>query len=123
MTQQSDPQSALPLTEAAFFILLSLAPKPKHGYAIMKEVESLSRDRVTLSTGTLYGAIKRLLEQAWIEPVDEAEISEIDPNEPTRGRKAYQLTEWGRRILQAEAIRLESLVTVAQRQLVGKEAL
>lgn len=123
MTNQVDPKATLPLTEAAFFILLSLAPKPKHGYAIMKEVEQLSDGRVTLSTGTLYGAIKRLLEQAWIEPVDEEELPESDPDEPKRGRKAYQLTEWGRRILAAEAARLESLVTVAQQQLMGKGAM
>ncbi|HRW06775.1 MAG TPA: helix-turn-helix transcriptional regulator [Caldilineaceae bacterium] len=123
MTQQTEPQSALPLTEAAFFILLSLAPQPKHGYAIMKEVEQLSSGRVTLSTGTLYGAIKRLLEQGWIEPVDEEDLPESNPDEPKRGRKAYQLTDWGRRILAAEAARLESLVIVAQHQLVGKGAL
>ena len=123
MTQQTEPQSALPLTEAAFFILLSLAPQPKHGYAIMKEVEQLSHGRVTLSTGTLYGAIKRLLEQEWIEPVDEEELPDIDPDEPKRGRKAYQLTDWGRRILQAETARMTNLTAVAQRQLAGLEGI
>ncbi len=122
MIEQSDPEVVLPLTEAAFFILLSLAPKPKHGYAIMKEVEALSHGRVTLSTGTLYGAIKRLLEQAWIESVDETELPETDPEEPKRGRKAYQLTDWGRRILQAETNRLEGLLVVAHRQLAKQGA-
>ena len=56
-----DVQANLPLTETTFFIMLSLASKPKHGYAIMKEVETLSRGNVQLRTGTLYGAIKRLL--------------------------------------------------------------
>lgn len=51
-----------PLSEAVFFILLSIQNSPKHGYAIMKEVEQLSDQRIRLSTGTLYGAIKRLLE-------------------------------------------------------------
>lgn len=117
MLHQHESHAALPLTEAAFFILLSLAPKPKHGYAILKEVESLSRNRVSLSTGTLYGAIKRLLEQGWIEPVDEADCAAGDPVEPKRGRKAYALTDLGRRILQAETARLQSLVTVAQLRL------
>ncbi|MEZ4675089.1 MAG: PadR family transcriptional regulator [Caldilineaceae bacterium] len=122
MTKQPNLQSSLPLTEAAFFILLSIAPQPKHGYAIMKEVEQLSHGRVTLSTGTLYGALKRLLEQGWIEPIVEEDLPANDPDEPKRGRKAYQLTDWGRRILEAEAVRLESLVTVAHHQLVGKGA-
>ncbi|MEZ4863099.1 MAG: helix-turn-helix transcriptional regulator [Caldilineaceae bacterium] len=117
MLNQPDQPVPLPLTEAVFFILLSLAPKPKHGYAIMKDVEHLSRQRVTLSTGTLYGAIKRLLEQGWIEPVDEADFTEVDPTEPKRGRKAYALTDWGRTILQAETVRLESLVRAANLRL------
>ncbi len=117
MPNQLDPNSTPPLTEAAFFILLSLAPKPKHGYAIMKEVETLSQQRVILSTGTLYGAIKRLLEQGWIEPV--AETDSLAPHlvESKRVRKAYGLTDLGRSILQAETARLQSLVAVAQLQL------
>lgn len=102
----------LPLTEVVFFILLSLAPKPKHGYAIMKDVESLSHQRVNLSTGTLYGALKRLLEQGWIEPVTETE--DAFAAESKRERKAYALTALGRRMLQAETARLQSLVAVAQ---------
>ncbi|MEZ4725629.1 MAG: PadR family transcriptional regulator [Caldilineaceae bacterium] len=117
MLHQRESYAALPLTEAAFFILLSLAPKPKHGYAIMKEVESLSHNRVNLSTGTLYGAIKRLLEQGWIEPIEETECAAGKPGEPKRGRKAYALTDLGRRILQAETERLQSLVAVAQLRL------
>ena len=53
-----DISANLPLTEATYFILLSLALGPRHGYLIMKDVRSLSRGRVTLSTGTLYGALK-----------------------------------------------------------------
>jgi len=121
MPKQLDPNDTSPLTEplteAAFFILLSLAPKPKHGYAIMKEVASLSQQRVSLSTGTLYGALKRLLEQGWIEPVADADDLEPQPVESKRVRKAYTLTDLGRRILQAETLRLQSLVAVAQLRL------
>ena len=108
MDTQIDIQANLPLTEATFFILLSLAPEPKHGYAILKDVKTLSDSRIVLSTGTLYGALKRLLERGWIERVDE-------PNaDPTgRNRKAYALTELGRRILAAETARLQSLIRVA----------
>jgi DNA-binding PadR family transcriptional regulator len=106
----SPPQ--LPLTEATFFILLSLAHAPRHGYAIMKEVEGLSAGRIRLSTGTLYGALARLLEQGWIERLDNAEPQ-------GRPRKDYALTDTGRRILTAEAARLEGLVVAARLRLAG----
>jgi DNA-binding PadR family transcriptional regulator len=59
------------LTETTFFILLSLSSGKKHGYLIMKEVERLSGGRTSRSTGTLYGVLGRLLDQGWIERVDE----------------------------------------------------
>ena len=99
-----------PLSEATLFILLSLAPGPRHGYAIMKDVQMLSDDRTVLSTGTLYGALKRLLEQGWIERVDDPE-----PNDTDRERKAYALTQTGRRVLKAEVERLRKLVAAARR--------
>jgi DNA-binding PadR family transcriptional regulator len=100
------------LTEATFFILLSLSPSPKHGYAIMKEVKALSNGRIIFSTGTLYGALRRLLEQGWIKRVNDPE-----PNPTDRERKAYTLTEKGRKIVNAEMERLKSLVATAQRQI------
>jgi DNA-binding PadR family transcriptional regulator len=100
---------ALPLTEPTLLILLSLSPGPKHGYAILKEVETLSEGRVRLSTGTLYGALKRLLDAGWIVRVDDPE-----PNSTDRERKAYILTDRGRNILQAEVERLRKLVMVAK---------
>ena len=102
----------LPLTETTFFILLSLAPGSKHGYAIMQDVETMSNGRISLSTGTLYGALKRLLENDWIARV------EIDSEkERGRPRKDYHLTEIGRRILSAETARLEALMQVASLRL------
>lgn len=103
--------SHLPLREPTFFILLSLSPGPKHGYAILKEVEALSEGRVVLSTGTLYGAIRRLLDREWIKRVNDP-----IPNMTDRERKAYALTESGRHMLNAEIQRLEKLVSVAQIQ-------
>ncbi len=105
-----DVSPFLPLREPTFFILLVLAPGPRHGYAIMKETAVLSDGRVQLSTSTLYGAIKRLLDQGWIERV--AAASGVENG---RERKAYQLTDIGRRILNAETARLQSLVAVAQK--------
>lgn len=99
----------LPLSETTFYILLALAPAPKHGYAIMKEVSALSDERIQLSTGTLYGALKRLLEAGWIEPVRERNI-----RASARPRRAYALTALGRSMLAAETKRLEALVKVAR---------
>ncbi|MBZ0301196.1 MAG: PadR family transcriptional regulator [Anaerolineae bacterium] len=104
----------LPLTEATFFILLSLAPGGKHGYAIMQDVASLSSGRITLGTGTLYGALKRLLEQGWIARADDD-----DSDDEGRPRKVYTLTDTGRRILQAETDRLQQVAQVARLRLKG----
>ena len=103
-----DILSNLPLREPTFLILLSLSPGPKHGYAILKEVDSLSEGRVKLSTGTLYGAIERLLDQGWIRRVEDP-----IPNGTNRERKAYDITELGRKMLNAEIARLQKLVSVA----------
>jgi DNA-binding PadR family transcriptional regulator len=104
-----------PLTEATFFILLSLAEGPRHGYAILKEVDELSEGRVALSTGTLYGAIKRLLETRWIERAAE------ERSENPRDRQAYNLTTQGRSILGSEVRRLESLVRLSRTRVAREE--
>jgi len=101
----------LPLREPTFYILLSLSPRSKHGYAILKDVENLSEGGVILSTGTLYGALKRLLDQGWIK-----RVVETHPNPSDRERKEYALTPLGRRVLNAEIDRLHRLVTIAKSQ-------
>ena len=106
-----DYQDKLPLSEAVFFILLSLSPGPKHGYAIMKDVEALSDSRVNLSTGTLYGALKRLLDGGWIRRVNDEE-----QDESGRERKAYALSQLGKGILEAETARMQNLVVAAQKR-------
>jgi DNA-binding PadR family transcriptional regulator len=122
MEQPSQPVAdLLPLREPTFFILLSLARGEKHGYAIMKEIEELSRARVVLSTGTLYEALVRLLDQGLIERIDEdepgGEESPASQGHPGRPRKIYRLTPLGRRVLRAEANRMQMLATAAQQQL------
>ena len=102
-----------PLTESTYFILLSLSPKPKHGYAIMKDVRELSESRVVLSTGTLYGALKRLLDQGWIIRLDDA-----DPKGNSRDRKVYKLSQHGRRVLEDEIARLNKLLNAANQRVV-----
>lgn len=111
------PQSYLPLTEVTYFILLSLAPQARHGYAIMKEVRQLSTNRVVLSTGTLYGALQRLQDQGWIEQVEAPE-----GNHPGRARRVYCLTHLGQAVLAVEVERLHSLVAAAHQTLLGAGA-
>lgn len=103
----------IPLREPTFFILLGLAQGPKHGYAILKDVEDVSEGKVTLSTGTLYEALARLLDQGLIERVESAG----EQNHPGRPRKHYRLTARGLRVMQAETARLQALLLAAQQRL------
>lgn len=104
----------LPLTEPVLLVLLSLAEQPRHGYSILKDVEQMSGGRVVLSTGTLYGALQRLLRQGWIERFAEDEAS--------RDRRAYRLTARGRRNLQLEIERMRYLTRLAGFRIARKEA-
>jgi len=106
-----DPQSFLPLTLQVFHVLLSLADRDRHGYGIMKEVEERTDGRVQLGPGTLYGSIKRLRRSGLIEEVEaSARFSE-------RERRVYRLTPLGRRVAQAEMLRLERLLEGARANL------
>ena len=104
----------LPLTEPVLLVLLSLAEQPRHGYSIIKDVEQMSGGRVLLSTGTLYGALQRLLDRGWIERFEEEDSS--------RDRRAYRLTSLGRRNLQQEIERLRHLTKLASLRVSGKRA-
>lgn len=103
-----------PLTEPVLLILTSLADEPRHGYALIKDIENLSEGRVVLSTGTLYGAIRRLLESGWIEPFDQEDTS--------RDKQAYRLTSEGRRQLESELDRLRHITQRAAARLRTKKA-
>jgi DNA-binding PadR family transcriptional regulator len=105
---------SLPLTETVLLILVSLAEEPRHGYSILKDVERMSNGRVVLSTGTLYGALRRLLDDKWIERFEERESS--------RGRQAYRLTAVGRRNLQCEVDRMKHLTRLAVLRVAAKES-
>ena len=105
--------AARPLTEPVFLILTGLADQPRHGYALMQEIEQLSNGRVILSTGTLYGALRRLLEQGWIERFAQEDTS--------REKQAYRLTREGRRQLQAEVERMRQVTRLAAARLKGSE--
>jgi DNA-binding PadR family transcriptional regulator len=100
----------LPLTPAVFHILLALAGGERHGYAIMREVASMTSGALKLGPGTLYRSIKSLLAAGLIEETEERP----DPALDDERRRYYRLTELGERVAQAEAARLERLVGVAR---------
>ncbi len=104
----SDAQS--PLTAAMFHVLLALADGEKHGYAILKEVASQTEGEVQLSTGTLYGIIKRLLNDGLIVELTTRPAAEDDDSR----RRYYQLTAEGRAVAVSEAQRLEKLLARAR---------
>ena len=107
-----NPEDFLPLTPAVLHILLALADGEKHGYAIMQEVVQVSQGQVNMGPGTLYGSIKRMLQSELIAQTDERPDPQLDDER----RRYYRLTEFGRRVLCAEAKRLETLVAVSRRK-------
>jgi DNA-binding PadR family transcriptional regulator len=105
-----DPEPFLPLTPALFHVLLALAEEDRHGYAILKEVELRTRGEVRLSTGTLYGIIKRLLSDGLILELRQRPAASEDDER----RRYYRLTPLGRAVAEAEAERLEKVVALAR---------
>lgn len=105
-----DPEELLPLTPAVFHILLALADGERHGYGVIKEVDARTEGRVRLGPGTLYGSIKRMLEEELIEESGERPDPELDDER----RRYYRLTKFGRRVAVAEAERLARLVASAR---------
>jgi len=97
------------LTEGIYLILISMLT-PRHGYAVMQNVEKLTNGRVTLGAGTLYGAINNLLEKRWICAVGHS----LDSR-----KKEYQVTDLGKQILQIEIMRLGELVNIGLNELGG----
>jgi DNA-binding PadR family transcriptional regulator len=100
----------LPLTPAAFHILLSLAGGERHGYGIMQEVAASTEGQMRLGPGTLYRSIKHLLEAGLIAEAGEGTDTALSGER----RRYYRLTDLGQRVAQAEAVRLARLVAQAR---------
>lgn len=98
------------MQEPTLLLLTALADEPRHGYAIAREVELISGGRVKMRTGTLYGALERLLGQGLIEVHEELIVD-------SRLRRTYSLTAEGRRSLAAEARRIAATAQEAARRL------
>jgi DNA-binding PadR family transcriptional regulator len=94
----------------AFHILVALADRDRHGYAIMQDVRARTGGELRLSPGTLYGAIKRMLNEGLIEELEERP----DPDHDDVRRRYYRITPLGRRAARDEAARLARLLRQAR---------
>lgn len=103
------PDGFLPLPTAVFHILVALADGEQHGYSIMKDIAERTKNKVEMSPGTLYAAIKRMLEQGLVEEVRGRYFSESDER-----RRYYRITKLGRAVASAEAARMAEMVQYAK---------
>ena len=101
-----------PLTEASFYILISLA-EPLHGYGIMQKVRVLSKGRLQLGPGTLYGALSNL-QSAGL-------ITGVEGGSDVERRKVYRMTTAGRELANYEILRLEEMAQNGRQMLENGE--
>jgi DNA-binding PadR family transcriptional regulator len=112
MSDHADVEALLPLPPATFYILLALAQDDRHGYAIMQDVAERSNGELSLSAGTLYRSIQRMLEQDLIRETRERPAPELDDER----RRYYRITPFGTAVARAEARRMSELVRMARAQ-------
>ena len=110
MGPQADPDHCLPLPVATFHILVAVADQDRHGYAIMQDVAARTNGALKLSPGTLYGSIRRMLDEGLIAELNERQR----PDEDDERRRYYRITTFGRAVAQAEAARLATLLRQAK---------
>lgn len=106
----SDPRDLLPLPSTTFQILVAVADEDRHGYAIMQDVAERTNGGLKLSPGTLYGSIRRMLDEGLIVELDDRER----PDEDDERRRYYRITAFGRSVAQAEVARLARLLRQAR---------
>jgi DNA-binding PadR family transcriptional regulator len=104
--ETGNSEAFLPLPSATLHILVALTTGEKHGYAIMRDVDTLSDGVVRMGPGTLYGSIKRMVADGLIEEAAERPDPELDDQR----RRYYRLTGLGERACASELRRLEALV-------------
>src|SRR5438128_1531777 len=109
VSERPDDERTKPLTEPVLLILIGLSGGPRHGYALLQDIEELSGGRVRLGTGTLYGALRRLLEDRWIARHRQEDTS--------RDKQAYQITSSGRKQLHLELDRMKQLTKAAAKRM------
>ena len=109
-TKPRNIDDQLPLNHADLHILLAIADVERHGYGIMQRVAEMTDQKLKLGPGTLYTAIKRLLEGELIEESDERP----DPQMDDVRRRYYRMTQFGLKVLSAEVNRMQNLIKLAR---------
>jgi DNA-binding PadR family transcriptional regulator len=110
MVSSTNPDDLLPLPVATFHILVAIADQDRHGYAIMQDVATRTNGALKLSPGTLYGSIRRMLDDGLIDELSDRQR----PEEDDERRRYYRITPFGRSVAQAEAARLTTLLRQAK---------
>ena len=105
---EAEIEALLPLAPAFLHILIALGEGERHGYSIMQDVGDRTGGKVRMSPGTLYGSIKRMLEEGLIEELTTGAAGADER------RRFYRITRFGRRVAAAEAERLTSLLSQAR---------
>lgn len=108
--ERGGPEGELPLTPVTLNVLLALADEERHGYGIILEVRDRTGGKTRMGPGTLYSAIRRLVDGQMIEESGQRPA----PGSDDERRRYYRLTDFGRKVLAAEVERLESTVRVAR---------
>ena len=110
MVSPTNPDDLLPLPVATFHILVAVADQDRHGYAIMQDVATRTNGALKLSPGTLYGSIRRMLDDGLIVELSDRQR----PEEDDERRRYYRITPFGRSVAQAESSRLATLLRQAK---------
>ncbi len=110
MPRTKSPEDLLPLTPPVFHILIALSDGERHGYAIMRQVEEDTDGALQLGPGTLYGCLQRMLAAGLVEESDQRPDPQLDDER----RRYYRISDFGIRVVKAEAKRLAAAVTAAR---------
>jgi len=110
MPRATRPDELLPLTPPVFHLLVALSEGERHGYALMRQVAADTDGALQLGPGTLYGCLQRMLEAGLITESDRR----ADPLLDDERRRYYRISDFGTRVVTAEAKRLAAAVTVAR---------
>lgn len=112
LSEDKRPADFLPLSPVVFHILLILGEGDRHGYAVKRGIEQVSSGELRVGAGVLYGSIQKMIEQALIEESDDRP----DPHLDDARRRYYRITQLGKRVAQAEAARMRTLVARADQR-------
>ena len=107
---KTEAESLLPLPPATFHILVALAGEDRHGYAVMKDVAVRTGGTLTLSPGTLYRSIDRMVQQGLIREISSRPARDMDDER----RRYYRITPFGREVAMAESGRLAQMLDLAR---------